>query len=335
MLSPGLPGGNTLLQRVRWRRYIALGVQEKVEGVLSRWLEVLHPSKDAPQFIMSLRWGMLLYKYLEPSRLDVLEHRRIRFTQPGDFNDPFEFRPCIQAAAPSEEVQSYVDKHFEQLVEENLNKYGALVDAIPKSVLKGLLVAQKDKLPDLFRLLEPQVIQKASSFFDTVLNQNVGVLCLSEIRDSILMWGHYTDNHKGVVVGFDSDHVFFSRRRSENDEFGFLRQVIYQVQRPRVILSDTTSTAWFETKSEQWAYEKEWRIVRVLSEAACRIDRNPFSICLFEFPADAVREIIMGIRFPSSLLPKVQTLAATFPGAVLLRAFEDPHDYRLVIHEVP
>jgi len=30
---------------------------------------------------------MVLYKYLAPSRLDVLEERRIRFTQPAAFND--------------------------------------------------------------------------------------------------------------------------------------------------------------------------------------------------------------------------------------------------------
>jgi len=273
---------------------------------------------------------MILYKYLQPSRLDVLQHRRIRFTQPGDFNDPFEFRPCIQGAASD----NYVEEHFEELVEDDLSKYGALTNIVPKSVLKETLFAQKNKLPELFRLLEPQLIQRASSFFDTFLNQNVGVLCLSEIRDSILMWGHYTDNHQGFVIGFDSDSPFFSKRRSESDEFGFLRHVNYQIQRPQVILSDTTSSAWFETKSEQWAYEKEWRIVRVLSEAACRIDRNPFPVCLFEFPADAVREIIMGMRFSSSLLPKMQSLAVAFPRTTLLRASEDPHDYRLVISDV-
>ena len=63
---------------------------------------------------------MILYKYLPPARADLLKHRRIRFTQPGDFNDPFEFRPKICEVASDADVQTYVEEHFEQLVVSNL-----------------------------------------------------------------------------------------------------------------------------------------------------------------------------------------------------------------------
>lgn len=274
---------------------------------------------------------MILYKYLSPSRLDLLEQRNVRFTQPGNFNDPFEFRPRIQSAASDQEVRTYVGKNFERLVEQELDKYGSLTQLIPRATLQDLLLSQKARLPELYRLLEPRVLEKVSLLIDSFLNQNVGVLCLSEVRDSILMWGHYTDDHRGFVVGFDSNHPFFSKRRSKQDEFGFLRQVDYQRKRPNVVLSDTSSPVWFQTKSEQWAYEKEWRIVRVLSEAGCRINGSPFPICLFEFPADAVLEIIIGLRATPSLVQQVRSLAPGFPKVTLLRAREDPSDYGLVI----
>jgi hypothetical protein len=277
---------------------------------------------------------MILYKYLPPERVDVLERRRIRFTQPGDFNDPFEFRPCIQAVATDERLRAYVEENFDRIVEENTSEYASLTDPALRSVLKGIFLSQKDGFPKLFRLMEPQLIQKASTILENLFNQNVGVLCLSEIRNSILMWGHYTNNHQGFVVGFDSGHPFFLKRRSENDEFGFLRKVDYQMQRPQVIFSDTTATPWFETKSEEWAYEKEWRLVKVLSEASERVEREMFPICLFEFPADAVREIILGMRSPSSLVSRMEELAVVFPTARLFRASEDPREYRLVINDV-
>jgi hypothetical protein len=277
---------------------------------------------------------MILYKYLQPARLDVLQHKMIRFTQPGDFNDPFEFRPLIQSVASDEDVRAYVEEHFEQLVEAELAKYGALYHLLPQADLKEILLKQKGLLPDLFRLLEPQALLRISPVIDSVLNLNMGVLCLSEVRDSILMWGHYTDNHRGFVVGFDSDHSFFSKRRTESDEFGFLRQVNYQLQRPSVTLTDTTSPSWFQTKSEHWAYEKEWRIVRVLSEAQHRIDVTPFPVCLFEFRAEAVREIIIGIRSAPSIVREIQSLAAGFPKAALLKALEDTHDYGLIIKAI-
>jgi hypothetical protein len=266
--------------------------------------------------------------------VDVLKNRSIRFTQPGDFNDPFEFRPKICEVASDAEVQAYVEEHFEQLIDDELAKYGALTQFLPQADLKALLAKQKPVLPALFRLLEPAAIQKLSPMIDAFFNINVGVLCLSEIRDSILMWGHYTDNHQGFVVGFDSDDPFFSRRRSDKDEFGFLRRVDYSSQRPQVMLTDTESPVWFSTKSEQWSYEKEWRIVSVLSEAQHRIDRSPFPICLFDFPPDAVLEIIVGMRSPLSLITEIRSLAASLPRVQLFIACEDPDYYSLLINRM-
>lgn len=38
---------------------------------------------------------MILYKYLTPDRIDVLQNCMVRYTQPGAFNDPFEVKPYI------------------------------------------------------------------------------------------------------------------------------------------------------------------------------------------------------------------------------------------------
>lgn len=277
---------------------------------------------------------MILYKYLPVARLDVLEHNRIRFTQPGDFNDPFEFRPQIQESASDAQVQKYVENNYERLVQEELAKYGALVQFLPQPMLKELLLKQKAMLPEIFRLLEPEMLKKVSPMIDGFLNGNVGALCLSEVRDSILMWGHYAENHQGIVVGFDSNHSFFSKRRSEQDEFGFLRRVHYQFQRPKVVLTDTDSIEWFQTKSEQWRYEKEWRVLRVLSEAEHRIDAKPFPVCLFEFEADCIAEIIIGMRAVPATIQKVRSLATDFPRAVLLKTLEDASNYSLIFDEL-
>lgn len=274
---------------------------------------------------------MILYKYLPPVRSDVLRHRTVRFTQPGDFNDPFEFRPRIQSAASDDEMRAYVEEHFDTLVDQEL---GALARLVAGTNVREALLKQKARIPELFRLLQPQLLRGVAPAIDALLNLNVGVLCLSEVRDSILMWGHYTDSHRGLVVGFDSTHPFFARRRSHSDEFGFLRRVIYQVHRPHVTLTDTTSPAWFQTKSPEWAYEKEWRIVRILSEAEQRIAADPYPICLFGFPADAVREVIIGMRATPALIQEVASLRASFPEAAFLNAREDPENYALLIEQL-
>lgn len=277
---------------------------------------------------------MILYKYLGPAQLRVLRDCTIRFTQPGDFNDPFEFRPRIEAAASDAQVREYVSANYEAILDQELSKYGQLSPAVPKSVLKDALLTMKDRLPQLFHLLEPRALSAVSQFVDRYLSEKVGVLCLSEVRDSLLMWAHYTDSHRGLVLGFDASHAFFNQRRGDQDEFGFLRRVLYQRERPSVVLSDTSSPVWFQTKSECWLYEREWRIVRILAEAHSRDDRVPFPICLFEFPPDAVVEIIAGIRMPPTAIEEIKSLACKFPRAAILRAREDTRAYALSIERL-
>jgi Protein of unknown function (DUF2971) len=271
---------------------------------------------------------MILYKYLQPARVDVLERKMIRFTPPGDFNDPFEFRPCIESAASDEAVRGYVEANFDTIMETELRKYGALLSGY-EHMVKELALRNKPMVLNLFRQLEPGFLNKLGPSFNSIFNQNVGIMCLSEIPDSILMWGHYTDCHRGFVIGYDSDHPFFSKRRGPDDEFGFLRQVVYQRQRPQITLSDTSSPAWFNTKSDQWTYEKEWRMLRILSEADCRDKKTGFSICLFGFPEDSVLEIIIGLRATPSLIQELKSLSRAFPRASLLQASESSHEYSI------
>jgi len=84
----------------------------------------------------------ILYKYFSSARLDVLAERSVRFTQPGDFNDPFEFRPRIQAAAHEHEVRTHVENNFDRLIDQELNKYGALV---PPELLDAVRAAAHDQ----------------------------------------------------------------------------------------------------------------------------------------------------------------------------------------------
>ncbi len=274
---------------------------------------------------------VILYKYLAPDRIDVLRTRRIRFTQPDDFNDPFEFRPPISATAFHSRAIAELDGSFDQLLADELAKYGSMISPSAREQLWSRRADLRRSLPAVLGQAVPSLVHGIQSGIYKQLALQVGVLCLSEVRDSVLMWGHYTDSHRGFVVGFDSEHDFFLRRRGSRDEFGFLRKVAYQLKRPSVDLLATTAEEWFQTKSSDWAYEKEWRIVRVLSEANCRIDRQPVPICLFDVPAEAVREIIVGLRAPADLVADLKRLVKDFPAAALLAAREHPQEFRLTI----
>lgn len=200
--------------------------------------------------------------------------------------------------------------------------------AVLEQVRKGL--------PEIFESFNSEYTSWLEPRFNESFNGNIGVLCLSEVSDSLLMWGHYTDCHRGFAVGFNSESPFFARRRGPDDEFGFLRQVQYQLKRPNVNLSATTAVEWFLTKSNVWAYEREWRIMRILSYATKTLGStsNGYPVCLFEFEPEAVAEIILGLRANELLCEEVKGVAHAFPSAKILQAREDTMNFALSMQAV-
>lgn len=85
--------------------------------------------------------------------------------------------------------------------------------------------------------------------------------CLSERNDSVLMWSHYADSHKGFCIGYDANEIY---------ESNIIRKDIYPVlyydldQIPfedSAIGLDYSGLYSVLRKSRQWSYEQEWRIV--------------------------------------------------------------------------
>lgn len=62
----------------------------------------------------------------------------------------------------------------------------------------------------------------------TTDRRSIGMLCLTEKEDNLLMWSHYAQNHEGFVIGFDTDHEFFSKTENGTG----LWKVKYSFQRP-------------------------------------------------------------------------------------------------------
>lgn len=96
----------------------------------------------------------------------------------------------------------------------------------------------------------------------------IQVLCLSEVPDSLLMWSHYAQQHAGAVLKFDTCS-------EKADYFTRARPVIYEkdlpgFEQPRSLArrylglpidTDHWMSRQFFTKSAEWKYEKEWRVM--------------------------------------------------------------------------
>lgn len=86
------------------------------------------------------------------------------------------------------------------------------------------------------------------------------IACLSEDNDSILMWAHYANNHKGVCIEYDFQELI---KKFKCDLF----PIIYVKKRKRydqfdLINSSLTFQKSVFLKADVWSYEKEWRILK-------------------------------------------------------------------------
>jgi len=128
------------------------------------------------------------------------------------------------------------------------------------------------------------------------------------------MWAHYADCHRGSVVGFDASNAFF--RPGYGKSIDGLRAVEYSAERakvPREGLKNLThgemhivNEGWFFTKSIDWRYEEEMRILATPEAAdVTRPGADGCDICLFTFPRLAVKEVILGMQMP---VPKLEAM---------------------------
>jgi hypothetical protein len=93
--------------------------------------------------------------------------------------------------------------------------------------------------------------------------QNVGVLSLSEKHLDILMWGHYTDSHKGICIGFDYNKLlfYFNDTLFPPDKVKYPPSNEYPKWDPFVDDKEELVEKIFFTKALCWKYEQEWRVI--------------------------------------------------------------------------
>jgi hypothetical protein len=176
-----------------------------------------------------------------------------------------------------------------------------------------------------------QLIPTIPGKFDEVL----GVLSLCEVPDSLLMWAHYGVSHTGFVLELDPTHPYFNARRTTQDEFGHLRQVCYRDVRPSANLVDLDGPEMFLVKSNEWSYEREWRVLRPLKEAHDVVNVNGEEIHLFQLPADAIKTVILGARASSTLAGQARVAIAAngqMSHVQILRCSPDESCFAINIH---
>lgn len=271
----------------------------------------------------------VLYKYVPIERLDVLRFGRVRLTQPGALNDPFELQPSFDPMSKADLAALPEAPGQEGVAGPKMRQMG------PGALMK-LLTAIGPGLR-----LEIQKHEGQSGMF--VLNNNriaqatldakVGILSLSEVPDSLVMWAHYAGNHTGLVLQLDETHEFFAPMIFEEQSFE-LTKVEYSSQRPIRSYSTLNSPEVFYRKSIEWAYEREWRLIRPLANAESTHPSKPHSVHLFALPPAAIRGLIVGCAVDGPTRDKINEVLQQ-PALAHVKVFSarpSDDEYGLEIH---
>jgi hypothetical protein len=224
----------------------------------------------------------ILFKYLVPDRVDILANEKIAFTPPERFNDILDVRPQVQPITSRQ--------YLRQREKEAKNAYIRSLPASqkPKSArqlkrfrkhLKGAIEHVRSQAPDLASKWERDLPK--------LISQNFGILCLSEINNFHPMWAHYADEHKGFVLELDTRVESFR-------QLGQLRKVKYLPSPPVYDPAKGAKGFWYQ-KLDQWAEEKEWRMVREL-EHCDQVQVKDTTIYLSAFPRIIVKSVYIGAR---------------------------------------
>lgn len=269
---------------------------------------------------------MTLFKYLAPERIDVIERGEIRFTQPGALNDPFEMRPRFDSLIAEAEVLSGLaaapidlgliveQAHFmlPEDVRERLPLDVALKAAGAAFATEHTRAAAGAGIRMLLQSMRDGAAPARRQIYQA-LNKNVGLLSLSEAQDHELMWAHYAASHTGFVLGFNEQHPFFNRRRSEHDEFFFLRKVLYADSPSAPFVASLDGDTLMVTKGTRWAYEREWRMILPLAQATSVLNSDSDTLYLFAFPRDAIESIVLGANATSAFETRIRGLLRARP----------------------
>lgn len=225
---------------------------------------------------------MRLFKYRPWNKFteDTITTGRIFFPSKAKLNDPAElvhpirfelstWDPAFQKARHSIEKSTLIlaDKfrarwarleaigvanedteyqRYQNIGDKHLRAVEAVYDSV--EVHQALRYYMLNHAEDKALLYDSQ--EKIVDRLNSKLNA-LGVLCFAGKGDCPVMWAHYADDHRGIVLIFDV---------TKNSAMGIPRKIKYATTRPTMTVDNVIETLY--TKAKTWAYEAEYRILK-------------------------------------------------------------------------
>jgi hypothetical protein len=288
-----------------------------------------------------------LYKYREfcDRHKDALCKGVLRRSSPDRFNDPYDTGVYFDQNRFLMEDQSR--EEFMTSIDEM--KHARALEAgeswSPKPIKKPIQQGEwRRKLADNLLEDQPEHVREAmrhtiDSWFGELnerivrdtserLRAGYSVLSLCENATSVLMWSHYSDSHKGFCIEYDLSAldgddlrrrlcypVFYRRKLTDATRYLARRD-------PRDDFNNLFGIFMCLLKSDEWAYEREWRIVAPVGPSGANAWMN----------MPKPKSVILGALVQPADEEWMRTFCET-NGVALKRAIQRHKEFRLEIRD--
>jgi len=190
-----------------------------------------------------------LFRYLrDDANLNaMLAKPYLWFSNPKNFNDPFDLTNTFTAESDIDDLIWYLKKYSPS----NFNE---------KSEFYEKVFSSEETRNGIFKSFN----DFQSAIHKTYL-ENIGICCFSYENASTLMWSHYASGHEGVCIVIDTKRFISDFALLKVDYVDVLPKWNWIENRKKFGNSATYNInidqAVLGSKFKQWAYENEYRLI--------------------------------------------------------------------------
>ncbi|MDI9408009.1 MAG: DUF2971 domain-containing protein [Candidatus Pacebacteria bacterium] len=255
-----------------------------------------------------------LYKYVSDlNAVKSILSGQIKFASFYELNDATEAATVGDDQAIQKDLweiqhSGLTDAQFKKLM--IINKYlteANLADKFPFNAIDGANDYIRQSETKNVKKILVNLSNNLKGILDPDETHSLHYLCLSERYDSLPMWAHYAKRGTGFVVVFSNLEQLFPS--PEPWEFDGLHRVRYQKPRPPITFDPFTLENLFLTKTIDWQYEQEVRVVKPAEDLEkFTATENPrFPMKYLKFDAKFVSGVICGYQYNFDEFKEIRT----------------------------
>ena len=248
-------------------------------------------------------------KFVAAHLENTLVNGVVRFARPGSFNDPWDCKPVFSIPQDRKEREALV-----RWMANASAKHGSALDPGERERRVHELITNPQKLRSLMDELAPEMHRQ--------IDERYRVYCLSTKSACPLMWAHYADHHRGVCLEINVRQT----------DLCTAIQIQYRETYPSFRLDGDRDLSPLYTKSSDWQYEDEYRLIAQEEHHAFNHPTLKTRDQFYKLPSGSLLSIIIGANAPDETRSMIRSIVGRSGSNLRIREARRAADrYALLI----